>query len=62
MHKFKVGQSVRLAASSTDWAMGGVYEIVAQLPDDRGDNQYRVQSTSSLQQRVVVESRLTGLG
>lgn len=61
MHKFKIGQSVRLAKASIDCAASGIYTIVAQLPDDRGDYQYRVRSASTSQERVVVESRLTGL-
>lgn len=61
MHKFKIGQRVRLVATSIDWGVSGAYKITAQLPEERGEHQYRVQSTSSPQQRVVIESRLTGL-
>ena len=61
MHKFKVGQRVRLAGTSHDWGVTGVYKVTAQLPEERGEHQYRVQSTSSPQQRVVVESRITRL-
>lgn len=59
MHKFKVGQSVRLSAASIDRGVAGIYKVMAQLPEERGEHQYRVQSTTSPQQRVVIESRLT---
>ncbi len=59
MHKFKVGQRVRLAAASIDRGVSGIYKITAQLPEERGEHQYRVQSTTSPQQRVVIESRLS---
>jgi len=61
MHKFKVGQRVRLSAAAIDRGAGGIYKILAQLPEERGEHQYRVQSTTSPQQRVVIESRLTGM-
>jgi hypothetical protein len=58
MHKFKVGQRVRLSAAVDRGAIG-IYKVMAQLPEERGEHQYRVQSTTSPQQRVVMESRLT---
>jgi hypothetical protein len=59
MHKFRVGQRVRLSAASIDRGAAGIYKIMAQLPEERGEHQYRVQSTTSPQQRVVIESRLS---
>jgi hypothetical protein len=41
--------------------VSGIYKVMGQLPEERGEHQYRVQSTSSPQQRVVIESRPTGL-
>jgi hypothetical protein len=61
MHKFKVGQRVRLSAAAIDRGSSGIYKVMAQLPEERGEHQYRVQSTTSPQQRVVIESRLTGV-
>ena len=61
MHKFKVGQRVLLSAGGIDRGAAGIYKVVAQLPDERGDQQYRVQSTAGPQQRVVRESQLSGL-
>jgi hypothetical protein len=61
MHKFKVGQRVRLSAAAIDRGAAGIYKVMAQLPEERGEHQYRVQSTSGPQQRVVLESRLSVL-
>jgi hypothetical protein len=60
-HKFKVGQRVRLSAAAIDRGVAGIYKVVALLPEERGDRQYRVQSTAGTQQRVVWESQLSGL-
>lgn len=57
-HKFKVGQKVRLSGSGIDRHVGGVYKVVAQLPEERGDRQYRVKHVDTPQQRVVWESHL----
>jgi len=60
-HKFKVGQSVHLSASGVNRHAAGIYKVVAHLPEERGDRQYRVQNTVGTQQRVVWESQLRGL-
>jgi hypothetical protein len=39
--------------------VAGVYKVVALMPEERGDQQYRVQSTAGAQQRVVWESQLS---
>lgn len=61
MHKFKVGQRVRLSASGLNRHVAGTYKVLAQLPEERGDRQYRVGNTEGTQQRVVWESQLKGL-
>lgn len=43
-HRFKVGQSVRLSAGAYNRGISGVYKIVAQMPEERGDFQYRIQT------------------
>jgi hypothetical protein len=58
-HKFKVGQSVRLLAPKINRGVAGIYKVVALLPEERGDFQYRVQSPGGAQQRVASESNLT---
>lgn len=60
-HKFKVGQSVHLSASGFNRHASGIYKVVAHLPEERGDAQYRIQNTVGTQQRVVWESQLKGL-
>ena len=60
-HKFKVGQSVRLSSAAINRGVAGVYKVVALMPEERGDQQYRVQSTAGAQQRVVWESQLSAV-
>ena len=59
MHKFKVGQRVLLAATNIERGAAGVYRVIRQLPEEQGDNQYRIQSTTSTQERVAKESQLS---
>lgn len=58
-HKFKVGQSVRLSGSAVNRGIAGVYKVVALLPEERGDHQYRIQSPGGSQQRIAWESQLS---
>ena len=58
-HKFKVGQSVRLSSAAINRGVAGVYKVVALLPEERGDHQYKVQSVGGPQQRVAWESMLS---
>ncbi len=60
-HKFKVGQSVRLSSATINRGVAGVYKVVALLPEERGDCQYKVQSTAGPQQRVAWESMLSAV-
>ena len=60
-HRFKVGQRVRLSAAAIDRHVAGIYKVVAQLPEERGDRQYRVENSAGTQQRVVWESQLSSL-
>jgi hypothetical protein len=60
-HKYKIGQRVHLSASGLNRHVAGIYRIVAQLPEERGDRQYRVENSAGTQQRVVWESHLRGL-
>jgi hypothetical protein len=60
-HRFKVGQSVRLSSAAINRGVAGVYKVVALLPEERGDQQYKVQSTAGPQQRVVWESQLSAV-
>ena len=60
-HKFKVGQRVHLSAPGINRDVAGTYKVLAQMPEERGDRQYRVENSSGTQQRVVWESHLRGL-
>lgn len=58
-HKFEVGQRVFFSAAHIERGAAGVYRVVRQLPDDNGDQQYRIQSTSGPRERVAKESQLS---
>jgi hypothetical protein len=58
-HKFRIGQTVDLIASTSRSAASGRYEIVSLRPTDGGGSpQYRVKSKSESHERVVAESDL----
>ncbi len=61
MHKFKVGQRVLFSAANIERGAAGIYKIVAQLPDDHGDQQYRIQSAAGPRERVAKESQLSSV-
>lgn len=60
-HKFKVGQRVLFSAANIERGAAGIYKVVAQLPDEKGDQQYRIQNSAGTQQRVARESQLSGM-
>jgi hypothetical protein len=57
-HKFRTGQSVRIARGDFEERLGGTYEIVRLLPQERGINQYRIKAAAGGQERVVSEGEL----
>jgi hypothetical protein len=59
MHKFKVGQRVLFSAANIERGAAGYYKIVAHLPEENGDQQYRIQSTDGPRERVAKESQLS---
>ena len=56
---FGVGQIVRFTPGMHERAYGGLYEIVARLPEERGERQYRVKSTGDSHERIVRESQIS---
>jgi hypothetical protein len=58
VHKFKIGQTVDLIASTSRSAASGRYEIISLRPADGGSPQYRVKSKSESHERVVSEGDL----
>lgn len=58
-HKFKVGRWVHLSGSGGNRHITGIYRILARLPEERGDPQYRVENRAGTQQRVVWQSDIT---
>ena len=61
-HRYRVGQTVRFVKIAGNTAFGvtpaGNFRVVGLLPDDQGDNRYRVESIGNRQQRIVVESKI----
>jgi hypothetical protein len=57
-HKFKVKQSVELAASYLRLKPLGSFAIVRMMPTEHGVLQYRIKSLSDGHERVVMESEL----
>ena len=59
LHKFAVGQTVRLATSRAESAApSDSFEVVKLLPPQSNDNQYRIKSKFEKHERMVGESRL----
>ena len=46
------------SAANVERGAAGIYKVVAQLPDEKGDQQYRIQSAASPRERVAKESQL----
>jgi hypothetical protein len=58
-HKFKPGQIVMLERSTDGSNRQGRFEIVRQLPSERGINHYRLKSVMDGHERVVMESEIS---
>jgi hypothetical protein len=57
-HKFKVGQTVRLARNFPDRSGGGVYKVTRALPAEGGELSYRIKGQSEGPERAVRESEI----
>jgi hypothetical protein len=60
-HKFHVGQLVQLIPCISRNVSGGTYEVTKQLPESRGEFEYRIKSMNERHERVVRESELQGV-
>jgi hypothetical protein len=58
VHRFKIGQTVDLIASTARSAASGRYEIISLRPADGGSPQYRIKSKSEAHERIVSENDL----
>jgi hypothetical protein len=56
---FRVGQIVRFTPGTHERAYGGLYQVVAGLPEERGERQYRLKSTKDSHERIVRESQIS---
>ncbi|MEZ5785035.1 MAG: hypothetical protein R3D62_00785 [Xanthobacteraceae bacterium] len=58
VHQYQSGQLVRLCRNIRHNAAEGNYEIVRRLPDEGGEQRYRIKSIREPHERVVKESDL----
>lgn len=59
LHKYQIGQKVRYHGGFAQrHLIGGSYEVVAQMPERDGDNQYKIKRNDDPHQRVVNEAEL----
>ena len=61
-HKFKVGDVVILRRAVSLNVPGGTYRVIRQLPENRGELEYRIKSLEEAHERVARESELTRPG
>jgi hypothetical protein len=60
VHKYRVGQLVKLQASRLAGRTGArVYEVVRLLPENNGEFGYRIKATTELGERAVGEHEIT---
>jgi hypothetical protein len=57
-YKFKARRAVTVAPRRYNPKIGGLFEIVRALPDERGKNQYRIRSVTDGHERVVMEGEI----
>ena len=58
-HKFKVGQIVTIRPALSRNVPGGVYIVTKQLPENRGEFEYRIKGLEEVHERVARETELT---
>jgi len=58
-HKFRVGQIVTIKPALSRNVPGGVYTVTKQLPENRGEFEYRIKSMDEVHERIARESELT---
>jgi hypothetical protein len=58
-HRFRIGQLVRFTPGMHERSYGGTYRIVARLPEERGEMQYRIKNTKDEHERVVREAQIS---
>jgi hypothetical protein len=58
-HKFKVGQTVTIRPALSRNVPGGIYMVTKQLPENRGEFEYRIKGVEEVHERVARESELS---
>jgi hypothetical protein len=58
-HRYSIGQSVRFSSGIVGRpGAGGTYKVLHVLPNEGGENSYRIKSGSEPHERVARESQL----
>jgi hypothetical protein len=58
-HKYKVGQRVSFSPGRTSMAASGRdYKVIQLLPEQNGQNQYRIKSIAETHERMAIETEL----
>lgn len=57
-HRYNIGQTVRFIPGAHERQWGGDFKVVARLPEERGEFQYRIKSAKDAHERVVRESQI----
>jgi hypothetical protein len=57
-YQFQAGQLVRLCRSIRHNGAEGYYEVIRRLPDEDGEQRYRIKSRSEPHERVAKKSDL----
>jgi hypothetical protein len=52
---------VLFSAANIERGAAGIYKVVAHLPEEQGDRQYRIQSAAGPRERVAKESQLSAI-
>ena len=59
-HFYRIGQHVRIVTMSYP-RVSGTFKVLALMPQEHGDNHYRVRVANGTQERMVNESQISSL-
>ena len=62
MHRFRVGQLVRLASGNFPDRSSGSYTILRLLPETHGEFHYRIKGVHNATERAVRETEIEPVG
>jgi hypothetical protein len=62
MHRFRIGQLVRLASGNFPDRSSGSYKVLRLLPETHGEFHYRIKGIHNQTERAVRESEIAPAG